>query len=212
MHFQHPLVTTLQHALACHHLAGLRDFSVSSAGFRQHVDCLATLLAYEVTRDLPLQSVTVQTPLEATPGSRLQGRLAIVPILRAGLGMTDAFLRLLPDAQVRHLGICRDESTALPQEYYQKLPVADPPDVAVILDPMLATGGSVLHAIQLLKRWDVPQIRFACLIAAPEGLQQLINQHADVRVYTAAVDRQLNAQSYILPGLGDAGDRIFNTV
>ncbi|MFM7168026.1 MAG: uracil phosphoribosyltransferase [Planctomycetaceae bacterium] len=211
MHFEHPSVTPLQHALAQHHLAGLRDASTAPAVFRQHVDCLAALLAAELTRDLPLQPVTVQTPMESTAGFRIAGRLAIVPILRAGLGMTEAFLRLLPDAEVRHLGICRDEATALPMEYYKKLPNSNPADVAIITDPMLATGGSILHAVQLLKNWGVPQIRFACLIAAPEGLQQLTSAHPDVQVFTASIDRQLNDRSYILPGLGDAGDRIFNT-
>jgi uracil phosphoribosyltransferase len=211
MHFQHPSVTPLQHSLVQHHLAGLRDSATPPAVFRQHVDCLSSLLAAELTRDLPLQACTVQTPMESTAAFRLQGRVAIVPILRAGLGMTDAFLRLLPEAEVRHLGICRDESTALPVEYYQKLPASNPADVAILVDPMLATGGSILHAVQLLKRWGVPQIRFACLIAAPEGLQQLTSAHPDVRVFAASIDRQLNSRSYILPGLGDAGDRIFNT-
>ena len=211
MQFQHPSVTPLQHSLAQHHLAGLRDSATPPAIFRQHVDCLASLLAAELTRDLPLQACTVQTPMESTAAFRLQGRVAIVPILRAGLGMTDAFLRLLPEAEVRHLGICRDESTALPVEYYQKLPASNPADVAILVDPMLATGGSILHAVQLLKRWGVPQIRFACLIAAPEGLQQLTSAHPDVRVFAASIDRQLNSRSYILPGLGDAGDRIYNT-
>lgn len=211
MQFEHSSVHSLQHSLAQHHLAGLRDSATSPAIFRQHVDCLASLLAVELTRDLPLQECTVQTPMEPTAAFRLRGRLAIVPILRAGLGMTDAFLRLLPDAEVRHLGICRDETTAMPVEYYQKLPASNPPDVAIIVDPMLATGGSLLHAVQLLKRWGVPQIRCACLIAAPEGLQQLTSLHPDVLVFAAAIDRQLNARSYILPGLGDAGDRIFNT-
>lgn len=212
MQFEHPSVTPLQHALAQHHLAGLRDSSAAPAQFRQHVDCLASLLATEVTRDLPLQPITVQTPMESTLCFRIAGRLAIVPILRAGLGMTDAFLRLLPEAEVRHVGICRDEATARPMEYYQKLPNSNPADIAVIVDPMLATGGSILHAVQLLKNWGVPQIRFACLIAAPEGLQRLTTAYPDVRVFTASIDRQLNDRSYILPGLGDAGDRIFNTL
>lgn len=205
-------VTVLQHPLAQHHLAGLRSADTVPALFRFHAEVLASLLAVEATRDLPLTTVDVRTPLEVTAAGRLAARVALVPILRAGLGMTAPFLQLIPEVEVRHLGIRRDEETATPISYYDRLPGDSPPDIAIIVDPMLATGGSAAHAAASLAAWGVPDIRFACLLAAPEGIAHLRQHSPQVRIFTAVIDRQLNSRSYILPGLGDAGDRIFNTL
>lgn len=204
-------VQQLTHPLAQHHLAGLRCRNTPPALFRYHAEVLAGLLAVEATRDLPLASVELETPLERMTAHRLAARIALVPILRAGLGMTDPFLRLIPELEVRHLGIRRDEETALPISYYDRLPAAKPPDLAIIVDPMLATGGSAAHAAAALYAWGVPQIRLACLLAAPEGISHLNQRFPQLQIITTAIDRQLNSRSYILPGLGDAGDRIFNT-
>lgn len=204
-------VTVLQHPLAQHHLAGLRAAESPPAMFRFHAEVLAGLLATEVTRDLPLVTREVRTPLEVTLASRLETRVALVPILRAGLGMTAPFLQLIPEIEVRHLGIRRDEDTALPVSYYDRLPQHSPPEIAIIVDPMLATGGSAVHAAASLTAWGVTDIRLACLLAAPEGILRVQQQFPRLRIFTAVIDRQLNSRSYILPGLGDAGDRIFNT-
>ena len=204
-------VVELSHALSQHHLSRLRCRETRPAEFRQHVRVLATLLAAEVTRDLPTCPVSVTTPLEVTECRQLTGRIAVVPILRAGLGMVTPLVDLIPDLEVWHLGLYRDEVTATPVNYYDKLPQENPPDVAIVVDPMLATGGSASLAIDALRRWQVPSIRMMAIIAAPEGIQKLNADHPGVPVYTCSVDRGLNDRKYILPGLGDAGDRIFNT-
>ncbi len=205
-------VTAVDHPLVKHHLARLRDGATPPAEFRALVQRLAVLLAYEATKDLRLTEIQVQTPLTATTGHVLQQRIGVVPILRAGLGMVDPVLNLIPDAEVWHLGLYRDETTAQPVEYYSKLPSARPVDVALVLDPMLATGGSAASALAALRRWGVPTLKLLSLIAAPEGIAALEAQHPDVQVYVCAIDERLNDRKFIVPGLGDAGDRSFNTM
>ena len=204
-------VFELQHSVVEHHLSRLRAKTTSPAEFRRHVRMLSTLLAAEATRDLTLSSIQVETPNEITTCSEIAGRLAAVPILRAGLGMVEPMTDLIPQLEVWHLGLYRDEETAQPIHYYDKLPASDPPDIAFVLDPMLATGGSACMAIQTLKRWGVPEIRMLSIISAPEGIARLQREFSDVNVYSCAIDRGLNERNYIVPGLGDAGDRIFNT-
>ncbi len=180
--------------------------------FRAQVQRLSMLLAVYATADLLLRPCHIQTPLVEHDGHTLAVRVAIVPILRAGLAMVEPVLQLLPDAEVRHLGMYRDEATALPVEYYRKLPDADPVDVALILDPMLATGGSIRMAADAMKRWGVKDIRVLSLIAAPEGISLLHADLPEVQLFVASVDERLDANKFIIPGLGDAGDRIFNTL
>lgn len=204
-------VTVLDHSLVRHHLTGVRNRETPSSAFRQHIRVLATLLAAEATRQLPLRTVDVETPIERTQGSSVSARIVAVPILRAGLAMVEPFTELFPATEVRHLGLYRDESTATPVHYYDRLPNNNPPDIAMILDPMLATGGSAVLAVETLKRWGVPQILMLTIISAPEGIAHLNRMFPDVRILTCAVDRTLNARKYIVPGLGDAGDRIFGT-
>ena len=208
----HPQVIELDHSLARHHLSRLRNKNTAPTEFRQHIRSLSTLLAAEVTRQLPLEAVSVPTPIETTECQQLAGRIAAVPILRAGLGMVTPFTDLIPHLEVWHLGLYRDETTAKPVHYYDKLPADNPADVAIVLDPMLATGGSASMAIEALKRWQVPRIYMLSIIAAPEGIQHLLNQYHDVTILTTAIDRCLNERKYIVPGLGDAGDRMFNTL
>ena len=205
-------VTAVDHPLVKHHLARLRDRDTPPAEFRALVQRLAVLLAYEATKDLQLANVEVQTPLTTTAGQVLQQRIGVVPILRAGLGMVDPVLDLIPNAEVWHLGLYRDEETAQPVEYYSKLPSASPVDVALVLDPMLATGGSAASALAALKRWGVPRLKLLSLIAAPEGIAALEAEFPEARIYVCAIDERLNDQKFIVPGLGDAGDRSFNTV
>ena len=207
----HPQVIELNHSLARHHLSRLRNKNTAPAEFRQHIRCLSTLLATEVTRQLPLEPVSVPTPIETTECQQLAGRIAAVPILRAGLGMVTPLTDLIPHLEVWHLGVYRDEATAKPVHYYDKLPADHPADVAIVLDPMLATGGSASMAIEALKRWNVPRIYMLSIIAAPEGIQHVLDQHNNVTIVTTAIDRCLNERKYIVPGLGDAGDRMFNT-
>lgn len=179
---------------------------------RELVDELSTLLAVEATRHLTLDPVSVQTPLEETQGGRFSGEsLVVVPILRAGMGMVSGVLHLLPTARVGHVGLYRDEESLKPVEYYVKLPTGDPDREFILVDPMLATGGSAVAAVDLLKARGASRIRLICLVAAPEGVANLHAAHPDVHLFTTAVDRQLSQKGYILPGLGDAGDRIFGT-
>ena len=203
-------IIELKHALAEHHLTLLRDASTPPALFREQIRRLTLLLACEATASLPLESVEISTPLARTDGKRLGGRIGLFPILRAGLGMSDAVLELIPGAEVWHLGFYRDESSLRPVEYYRKFS-EHPPDHALILDPMLATGGSACESISQVKRWGVSSLSLLCIIAAPEGIEQISATHPDVDVITCSIDERLNRQGYILPGLGDAGDRIFNT-
>jgi uracil phosphoribosyltransferase len=204
-------VILIDHPVIQTKLTELRDYTADHRKFRALVDEIASLMVYEVTRDWPTKPRPVQTPLERTTGRVLARRVTLVPILRAGLGMAEGVLRLLPDARLGHLGVYRDEKTLEPVSYYQKLP----PDIAstevLLIDPMLATGGSASAAVQFLKKAGVGSIRFVCIVAAPEGIAALHKQHPEVPVFCAAIDRQLNEKGYILPGLGDAGDRLFGT-
>jgi uracil phosphoribosyltransferase len=204
--------SVVDHPLVRHSLAQLRALSTRPEQFRQLLSRLAVLLAYEATKDLREREVEVQTPLCTTVASALDERIALVPILRAGLGMVDAVLDLIPTAEVWHLGIYRDERTALPVEYYSRLPATSPADVALVLDPMLATGGSVLAAIATLRQWGVPTVKVISIIASADGVQAVEREFPGVQLFVAAVDPTLNDLKYIVPGLGDAGDRAFNTL
>jgi uracil phosphoribosyltransferase len=205
-------LTVLDHPLVQHKLSHLRARSTTKKQFRELVDEIATLMAYEVTRELPLEEVEVQTPLERTTSRRIRGKkLVVVPILRAGLGMVDGILRLVPGARVGHVGLYRDEETLEPVTYYLKIPGGAANRDFIVVDPMLATGGSAAEAVRLLKDRGATSIRFMCLVAAPEGVHFLSEAHPDVPIFAAALDRQLDDRGYILPGLGDAGDRLFGT-
>jgi len=204
-------VTELSHPVVQHHLAALRDVKTTSVEFRNLINRLTLLLACEATRDLQLQEATVQTPLTSMTAARLSQRIGLVPILRAGIGMVDSCLQLIPSAEVWHLGLYRDEETAQPVRYYNKIPGDAPVEVAFVVDPMLATGGSAAAALETLAAWGVPDIRLLSIIAAPEGIEQLQSQFPEVPIYVCVVDECLNEQKFIVPGLGDAGDRIFNT-
>jgi uracil phosphoribosyltransferase len=204
-------VTVVRHPLVAHHLTRLRNVETRASEFRRLVQRLSLLLAYEATKNLPVQPAPVQTPLTTTTGSRLNSRIGLVPILRAGLGMVDAMLELLPDAEVWHLGLYRDEQTAKPVEYYSKLPDRAPVDVALVVDPMLATGGSATAALEALREWGVVDLRLLSIIGAPEGIRAVHEAFADVQIYLCAEDERLDERKFIVPGLGDAGDRIFKT-
>ncbi len=199
------------HPAVLHKLSLLRDVTTEPKKFRELVREISWLVGYEALADAKLEDIKVQTPLEETDGQRLADRIGLVPILRAGLGMVDAFLELFPTAQVWHLGLFRDERTLRPVEYYNKLPDHSTVDLCLILDPMLATGGSASAAIEVLKEWGATRIKLVNLIAAPEGVKTVREAHPDVAIYTAALDRSLNDVGYIQPGLGDAGDRQFGT-
>lgn len=205
-------VTVVEHPLVQHKLTLMRDKSRSSAGFRQLLGEIALLLAYDATRDLPLTTATIETPLETMDAPLIEGRkVVLVSILRAGNGLLDGMLRLLPSARVAHVGLYRDPETLEPVEYYYKVPDhMDERDVLVV-DPMLATGNSAIAAVERLKRENPRSIRFICLLAAPEGVKAFTEAHPDVPVVTAAIDRELNDHGYICPGLGDAGDRMYGT-
>ncbi|MDQ3870238.1 MAG: uracil phosphoribosyltransferase [Chloroflexota bacterium] len=194
-----------------HKLALLREETTESKKFRELVREISWLLGYEALADARLRAVPVRTPLEETEGAQLADRIGLIPILRAGLGMVDAMLELMPTAQVWHLGLFRDERTLRPVEYYNKLPDSATVDLCLVLDPMLATGGSATAAIDVLKRWGARRIKLINVITAPEGVRAVAAAHADVAIHAAALDRQLNERGFILPGLGDAGDRQFGT-
>ncbi|WP_313893360.1 uracil phosphoribosyltransferase [Psychrobacillus sp.] len=207
-----PKVFVFDHPLIQHKLTYIRDVKTGTKEFRELVDEVATLMAFEITRDLPLKETEVETPVQLTKSKILAGKkLGIVPILRAGIGMVDGILKLIPAAKVGHIGLYRDPETLLPVEYYVKLPA----DVAdrdfILVDPMLATGGSAIEAVNSLKKRGAVSIKFMCLIAAPEGVEALQKAHPDVDIYIAALDEKLNDHGYIVPGLGDAGDRLFGT-
>lgn len=199
------------HPLVAHKLSKLRDRNTEPKKFRELVREIAALLTYEATTDLILQPTTVQTPLASTPGAILREKIGLMPILRAGLGMVEGVWELMPSAEVWHIGLYRDERTLKPVEYYNKLPVEPTVSLVLVLDPMLATGGSAVATIDILKRWGVKRIKFVGLIGAPEGIARLQNAHPEVPIHLAAVDQRLNERGYILPGLGDAGDRQFGT-
>lgn len=208
----HPNLTVLDHPLIRHKIAILRDRATPTKDFKQLVSEIAMLMTYEVTRDLGTERVEIETPLEKTTGEKVAGKkLTLVPILRAGLGMVEGISHLIPSARVGHIGLFRDHDTLKPVSYYFKVPSAESDRDWLVLDPMLATGGSAVAAVESLKASGASRIRFLCLVAAPEGVDAMGRAHPDVPVFTAALDRQLNERGYILPGLGDAGDRIFGT-
>ena len=207
-----PTLAVVRHPLVQHKLTILRDRATPKKIFKELVDEIAMLMAYEATSDLPLEAAPVETPLERTSGWRVSGKkLTLVPILRAGLGMVEGILRLVPSARVGHIGLYRDHDTLEPVDYYFKVPGDVAERQFFVLDPMLATGGSAVSAVGSLKRAGAERITFISLVAAPEGVRRLAAAHPDVPVYVAALDRELNEQGYILPGLGDAGDRLFGT-
>ena len=202
----------MEHPLVQHKISHLRDVNTGAKEFRELVSEIAALMCYEATRDLPLKEVEIQTPVSLAKTNVIAGRkLAFVPILRAGLGMMDGVLTLVPTAKVGHIGLYRDPETKLPVEYYCKLPNDISMREVIVVDPMLATGGSAVDAIGLLKKRGVKNIKFMCIIAAPEGIKALSEAHPDVQIYAGALDEKLNEHCYIIPGLGDAGDRIFGT-
>jgi len=205
-------VTQITHPLIQHKLAFIRDEKTGSKDFRELVEEVAMLMAYEVTRDIQVEEVEIKTPICTTKCKMLAGKkMAIVPILRAGLGMVNGMLKLIPAAKVGHIGMYRDEKTLKPVEYFCKLPQDIGERDVIVTDPMLATGGSAVDAINLLKQRGAKNIRLMCLIAAPEGIKEVMRVHPDVDIYVAAIDEKLNELGYIVPGLGDAGDRLYGT-
>jgi uracil phosphoribosyltransferase len=205
-------VTVIDHPLIQHKLSIMRDINTGSKDFRELLEEIAMLMGYEVTRNFQLEEVEIETPICITKAKMLTGKkVAIIPILRAGLGMVDGMLKLIPAAKVGHIGLYRDPETLKPVEYYCKLPSDIQEREIIVSDPMLATGGSASAAIKLLKEKGAKNIRLMCLIAAPEGIEAVLREHPDVEIYVACVDEKLNEHGYIVPGLGDAGDRIFGT-
>jgi len=202
--FEHPLIQ--------HKLTWMRDESTSYRPFRALISQIAGLMVFEATRDLPTTEVEVQTPVEKTTGLRLAGTVTVVPVLRAGLGMAEGILEVMPEARVGHLGMARDETTLEPTVYLKKLPKNMNAGPVILVDPMLATGGSASEAATILREVGVKDLRMMCLVASPEGLNRMNTDHPDITVYAAAVDRQLDERGYICPGLGDAGDRMYGTV
>jgi uracil phosphoribosyltransferase len=207
-----PNLKVIEHPLIQHKLAVLRQKDTSKKTFRELTYEISMLMGYEVTRDLPLQPVEIETPLERTRARMVAGKkLVLVPVLRAGLGMVEGMLALVPSARVGHIGLYRQHDTLRPVEYYFKIPPEPEVRDFILLDPMLATGGSIAAATTLLKSHAAARVRIMSIVAAPEGVRKLFELHPDVQIFTAALDRQLNEQGYILPGLGDAGDRLFGT-
>jgi uracil phosphoribosyltransferase len=205
-------VYVFDHPLIQHKLTYIRDKNTGTKEFRELVDEVATLMAYEITRDMPVQEVDIETPVAIAKCKMLSGKkIGLIPILRAGLGMVEGILNLIPAAKVGHVGLYRDPETLKPVEYYVKLPSDIGERELIVIDPMLATGGSAAAAIQVLKERGAQNIKLMCLIAAPEGIHEMQKHHPDVDIYVAGVDEQLNDHGYIVPGLGDAGDRLFGT-
>lgn len=205
-------VYVFDHPLIQHKLAYIRNVNTGTKAFRELVDEVATLMAFEITRDLPLEEVEIETPVRTAKVNVLSGKkIAIIPILRAGIGMVDGILKLIPAAKVGHVGLYRDPETLQPVEYYVKMPSDLAERECIVVDPMLATGGSAIEAIHSIKKRGAKQIKFMCLIAAPEGVEALKAAHPDVDLYIAGLDEKLNDHGYIVPGLGDAGDRLFGT-
>ena len=210
--YENPKFHHVQHPLIEHKLAILRDENTNSKQFAELAEEIAMLVTYEATKDLPMEEVQVKTPIEQTTCKVVSGRaVGIVPILRAGLGMVSGVQKLIPNAKIGHIGLYRDETTHQPVEYYCKLPVDAQERILIVVDPMLATGGSASDAITMIKKRGVTKIKLCCLVSAPEGICRILKDHPDVDLYVAAVDRQLNENCYIMPGLGDAGDRLFGT-
>jgi uracil phosphoribosyltransferase len=206
------MIHEVSHPLIKHHLSRLRDRGTKPAEFRQAVQRLSVLLAYEATKDLRLAAIEIETPIARMKAEELGERVGLVPILRAGLGMVDPILNLIPTAEVWHLGLYRDEETALPVEYYSKLPETEPVDAALVVDPMLATGGSATLALAALKRWGVRKLKVLSIIGSQFGVAAVRDKFPEADVYVCAIDAELNSRKFIVPGLGDAGDRIFNTL
>lgn len=201
--FDHPLIKDK--------LTRMRKIQTESTKFRDNLKEITQLMAYEVTKNLELDRIEIETPITKMLGYKLKEKIVLIPILRAGLGMVDGLKELIPTASIGHIGIYRDEETTQPKEYYCKMPANLKNGNAIILDPMLATGGSASKAIEIIKKYQPKSISFICLVAAPEGLKEIQNKHPDINIYVAALDEKLNDKYYIVPGLGDAGDRIFGT-
>ena len=204
-------VIEIDHPLIQHKLTILRNKETDTKSFRENLNEISKLMTYEVTKNLVLEEIEVQTPLMKTVGYTLGTNIAVVPILRAGLGMVDGIVSLIPTAKIGHIGVYRDEETLEPVYYYCKLPVDVQNKQVILVDPMLATGGSAIYAIDYLKKSGVKNIVFMCLVAAPEGIAKVLQTHPDVSIYTAKIDQGLDSNGYIYPGLGDCGDRIFGT-
>ena len=205
------MLTVLHHPLITHKLTQMRMVSTGTKDFRQNLDEIAGLMAFEISRDLPLKDIEIVTPVAPCKTQELAKDIVLVPILRAGLGMVNGIRDLIPTAKVGHIGLYRDEETLEPHEYFAKFPSNMPESIVMVLDPMLATGGSASAAITLLKKRGAKLIKLVCLVGAPEGVKRIEQDHPDVDVYLAALDEKLNSKGYIVPGLGDAGDRIFGT-
>jgi len=208
---EHPNLVVFDHPLIQHKLSWLRDRHTGYRPFRALVTQIAGLMVYEVTRSFPAVEIDIDSPLEPTRGLRINAKITVVPVLRAGLGMTAGILDVMPEARVGHLGLYRDEETLEPHAYLERLPSDLGAGPVVLVDPMLATGGSASAALGMLRKAGATDLRMICLVAAPEGVERIRRDHPDVTVYTAALDRQLDGRGYILPGLGDAGDRLFGT-
>jgi len=206
-----PNLRVFDHPLIQHKLAYLRDETTSFRPFRALLYQIAGLMVYEVTRSFPTVDIEVRTPLEVTRGKKLRGTITVVPVLRSGLGMAEGILEMMPEARIGHLGLARDEHTLQPKAYLRKLPQRLDEGPVVLVDPMLATGGSACAALATLKEAGAKDVRMICLVATPEGVSRLLKEHDDVPIYTAALDRQLNERGFIVPGLGDAGDRMYGT-
>ncbi|MEM9166419.1 MAG: uracil phosphoribosyltransferase [Planctomycetota bacterium] len=211
-HAEHPNAVIFEHPLIQHKLTWMRDAETGHRPFRALIAQIAGLMVFEFTRTFPTDSVEVRTPIETTTGRRLSQKITVVPILRAGLGMAEGILEIMPEARVGHLGMARDESTLEPTVYLEKLPSDLDAGPVVLVDPMLATGGSAVEAVTRLQEIGAADLRLICLVASPEGLRRMHAEHPKVMVYAAAVDRQLDERGYICPGLGDAGDRMYGTV
>ncbi len=205
------MLTCLQHPLVTHKLAQIRRKETGTKDFRQNLDEIAGLMAYEITRDLPLTNITVETPVGICETSELAKDVVLIPVLRAGLGMVDGITRLVPTAKVGHIGLFRDHDTLQPHEYYAKFPDNLEEAIVMVLDPMLATGGSACAAITAIKQRGAKNIKLVCIVGAPEGVKKVEEEHSDVEICLACLDSHLNDDGYIVPGLGDAGDRIFGT-
>lgn len=205
------MLTVYDHPLIKHKLSIMRDKDTSTKEFRENLDEIGSLMVYEMTRDLPLEEIEIETPMCKTKGYKMAKDVVVVPILRAGLGMTQGILNLIPTAKVAHIGLYRDEETLEPHTYFEKYPKVMPEAVTIVVDPMLATGGSSVAAIDMVKKQGAKNIKLVCLVGAQEGVDNVQKHHPDVDIYLAALDEKLNEHGYILPGLGDAGDRIFGT-
>lgn len=205
------MINIIKHPLIEHKLTKLRDKTTDTRNFRAYLNEIAGLMAYEISRDLPLREVEIETPVCSSMTKILSKELVLVPILRAGLGMVDGIVRLISDARVGHIGIARNEGTLKPEPYYEKLPVGFENAIIMVLDPMLATGGSASAAIRSLKEQGARSIKLVCIVGAPEGVKKIEDEHPDVDIFLASLDKKLNDIGYIVPGLGDAGDRLFGT-